>query len=202
MIRLGNFIERVTRRNTAGNLNVLTISAQDGLISQSRYFNRTVAGADLSNYYLLRQGEFAYNRSTSNGYPYGAIKRLDRYPTGVVSTLYLCFALKKNAPVVPNYLSQYFEAGILNSGLRTIAKEGARAHGLLNVTVDEFFGLDVFLPPVNDQRAIADILDACDEELRLIRAQRAAIERQKRGLMQRLLTGKVRVSREERDCNA
>lgn len=202
MHQLGDLVERVTRRNANGDLNVLTISAQDGLVSQKEYFKRIVAGADLSNYYLLKHGEFAYNRSTSNGYPYGAIKRLDKYPTGVVSTLYLCFALKKKAPVLPNYLCQYFDAGCLNIGLRTIAKEGARAHGLLNVTTDEFFGLGVFLPPLNDQRAIADILDACDEELRLLRAQRAAIDQQKRGLMQKLLTGKIRVENTDRQGQA
>ncbi|MFZ2653791.1 MAG: restriction endonuclease subunit S [Victivallales bacterium] len=189
--RFGDLVERVTRRNVNGDLNVLTISAQDGLVNQQDYFNRNVSGADLSSYYLLKHGEFAYNRSSSKGYPYGALKRLDKYTTGVVSTLYLCFALKKNAHVLSNYLCHYFEDGCLNAGLRTIAKEGARAHGLLNVTADEFFDLDVFLPSLEEQRQIANILDTCNEELRLLRAQRTAIDQQKRGLMQKLLTGKV-----------
>ena len=191
--RLGNVVERVTRRNSIGCKTVLTISAQDGLIDQREYFNRSVAGADLSGYYLLYRGEFAYNRSSSIGFPYGALKRLDRYDNGVVSTLYLCFRIRDQATVSPDYLSHYFDGGYLNSGLRSVAKEGARAHGLLNVTADEFMELDIFLPPLPLQTQIAAILDAADAELRLLRQQRAALDHQKRGLMQQLLTGKVRV---------
>jgi len=194
--RLGEVCERVTRRNRAASENVLTISAQHGLVSQQDYFNRSVAGADLSNYYLLHRGEFAYNRSSAKGYPYGAIKRLNQYDQGVVSTLYLCFRIRAKAAVSSAYLCHYFEAGLLNHGLRTIAKEGARAHGLLNVTSEDFFDLDIFLPTLREQEKFADILDTADEELALLRRQRNALDQQKRGLMQRLLTGKIRVSTE------
>jgi len=192
--RLGEVIERVTRKNTEGSDNVLTISAQDGLINQREYFNRNVAGANLSGYFLLRRGEFAYNRSSSIGFPYGAIKRLDRYETGVVSTLYLCFRIRKPEQMSSDYLAHYFDNGYLNSGLRSIAKEGARAHGLLNVTADEFMDLDVFFPPLSFQTKIAAVLNAADAELRLLRDQRTALDQQKRGLMQQLLTGKKRVT--------
>jgi len=191
--RMGCVLERVTRRNSSLDDNVLTISAQGGLVSQKEYFNRSVAGADLSGYYLLHRGEFAYNRSYSKGYPYGALKRLDQFDSGVVSTLYLCFRIKEGAAVSPEYLVHYFEGGRLNSGLRCIAKEGARAHGLLNVTADEFFDLDIFLPSLPEQQKIAEILDTADQQLTLLRTQRTALDQQKRGLMQRLLTGKLRV---------
>jgi len=191
--RLGEVVERVTRKNARLNDRVLTISAQGGLVDQREYFNRNVAGADLSGYYLLKNGEFAYNRSSSKGYPFGALKRLDQYDAGVVSTLYLCFRIKPDAPVSSDYLCHYFKGGRLNFGLRSIAKEGARAHGLLNVTADEFFDLDIFLPSVGDQQKIAAILDTCDTELRLLKDQRTTLNQQKRGLMQRLLTGKIRV---------
>jgi type I restriction enzyme S subunit len=190
--RLGDVMERVTRRNTAGSKNVLTISAQGGLVNQQEYFNRSVAAEDLSGYYLLRQGEFAYNRSSAKGYPFGAIKRLDNYDQGVVSTLYLCFRLRDGTQASSAYLCHYFEGGYLNSGLRMIAKEGARAHGLLNVTADEFFELDIFLPTLPEQQKIAEILDTADQQLTLLRTQRTALDQQKRGLMQRLLTGKLR----------
>ncbi len=191
--RLGVLVERVTRKNAVGNDNVLTISAQQGLINQREYFNRNVAGADLSGYYLLRRGEFAYNRSSSIGFPYGAIKRLDHYDSGIVSTLYLCFRIKDDAEVSSDYLTHYLDGGFLNPGLRSIAKEGARAHGLLNVTADEFFDLDVFIPPLVLQKKIAAILGSAESELRLLRQQRAALDQQKRGLMQILLTGQKRV---------
>jgi type I restriction enzyme S subunit len=191
--RVGSVVERVTRKNTIGSDNVLTISAQDGLINQREYFNRSVAGADLSGYFLLHRGEFAYNRSSSIGYPYGAIKRMDRYDQGIVSTLYLCFRVRDTVQISSDYLAHYLDGGYLNSGLRSIAKEGARAHGLLNVTADEFMDLDVFSPPLPLQEKIATVLDAADTEISNLRDQRAAINRQKRGLMQQLLTGKLRV---------
>lgn len=192
--RLGGLLERVTRKNTIVSDNVLTISAQQGLISQQEYFNRSVAGADLSGYYLLQRGEFAYNRSSSIGFPYGALKRLERYDTGIVSTLYLCFRIKDGVQVSSDYLAHYLDGGFLNEGLRAIAKEGARAHGLLNVTADEFFDLDIFIPPLALQTKIASILDTADIELSLLRQQRTAFDQQKRGLMQKLLNGKVRVN--------
>ena len=191
--RLGEVLQRVTRKNKGGNQNVLTISAQHGLVNQKDYFNRSVAAADLSGYYLLKKGEFAYNRSSAKGYPFGAIKQLESYEEGVMSTLYLCFGIKVKEAVSASYLCHYFESGLLNRGLQSIAKEGARAHGLLNVTAGEFFDLDIFLPRIEQQTKIAAVLDTCDKELRVLSKKRDAIDRQKRGLMQRLLTGKVRV---------
>ena len=102
--KLGEIAERVTRKNENNESDLpLTISAQHGLIDQRLFFNAQVASRDMSGYYLLRQGEFAYNKSTSADSPWGAIKRLTRYEKGCVSTLYICFALL-NAKVVPEFL--------------------------------------------------------------------------------------------------
>lgn len=93
--KLGDAFERVVRKNTNNESRLpLTISAQDGLVDQITYFNNRVASRDVSNYYLVYNGEFAYNKSTSDGYPFGAVKRLDWYEKGVLSTLYIVFALK------------------------------------------------------------------------------------------------------------
>ena len=73
---MNEIFSRITRKNTINNQNVLTISAQYGLISQYEYFNKNVAAADVSNYYLIDRHDFAYNKSRSLGYPYGAIKSL------------------------------------------------------------------------------------------------------------------------------
>jgi type I restriction enzyme, S subunit len=191
--RLGEVIERVTRKNPNGDLNVLTISAQQGLVSQSSYFNRNVAGEDLSKYYQLKRGEFAYNRSSSKGFPFGAIKRLNAYPTGVVSTLYLCFRITDETRTCSDFLCHYFDSGMLNQGLRCVAQEGARAHGLLNVTSTDFMDLDVCLPDFATQKRIAAVLDTADRELSLHRQHLATLRTQKRGLMKLLLTGAVRV---------
>ena len=133
--KLGDIAERVTRKNENNESDLpLTISAQHGLIDQRLFFNAQVASRDMSGYYLLRQGEFAYNKSTSADSPWGAIKRLTRYEKGCVSTLYICFALL-NAN--PDYLVTYYETNRWHKAVQMIAAEGARNHGLLNIAPDD-----------------------------------------------------------------
>ncbi len=190
--RLGDLFERVTRKNTVGEEHVLTISAQHGLIDQREIFNKSVAGANLAGYYLLKKSEFAYNKSSSNGYPVGAIKRLDRYEQGVLSTLYICFALKPGA-ANSDFIAAYFDAGMLDEGIGAIAQEGARNHGLLNVSTTDFFDIDVHIPGEAEQAAIAKVVQALNKETEAIQNQLEHLTTQKRGLMQQLLTGAVRV---------
>ena len=137
-MRLDAFTERVMRKNKSNQSRLpLTISAQYGLVDQITFFNKVVASTDLSNYYLLKKGEFAYNKSYSSDYPWGAIKRLDNYDQGALSSLYICFAPQDN--VVSDFILQYFESPKWHKGISEIAVEGARNHGLLNVAVQDFF---------------------------------------------------------------
>ncbi|OWK37400.1 restriction endonuclease subunit S [Fimbriiglobus ruber] len=190
--RLSDVTEEVRRRNDTGVTRVLTASGNHGLIDQQDYFNRSVAGKSLESYFLLKRGEFAYNRSLMKGYPYGATKRLEDYEEGVVSTLYLCFRIT-SPECNSNWLTHVFEAGVLNSQLRGIAKMGARAHGLLNVAASEFFNMVLPVPSPEEQAAISRVLDAADSEIALLEKELEALKQQKKGLMQKLLTGQVRV---------
>lgn len=135
--KLSDFATRITRKNNGATDIPLTISAQYGLIDQRDFFSRVVASSDMSGYYLLRRGEYAYNRSTSNDYPFGSIKRLELYNEGAVSTLYLCFAIKEDV-VLSNFAKWYFESSQWHRGINEICAEGARNHGLLNVPTDGF----------------------------------------------------------------
>ena len=190
--RLRNIATRHTKRNTIGNTNALTISAQYGLINQAEFFNKAVASDDKSNYFLLEKGDFAYNKSYSNGYPFGAIKRLTRYEVGIVSPLYICFRIKEGS-VSGEYLEQYFEAGLMNHEIQAFAQEGARNHGLLNIAVDDFFNSKILLPSPEEQTAIAEVLSASDREIGLLRQDIEHEKQKKKALMQLLLTGIVRV---------
>lgn len=185
-----SIFERVTRKNTVNNQNVLTISARHGLVNQEDFFNKSVSSEDLSGYILLNKGEFAYNKSYSNGYPMGAIKRLKKYDKGVVSSLYIYFKAIKDDP---EFYEHYFEAGLLNREIYKIAQEGARNHGLLNMSVIEFFkDLHIAKPPKIEQQKIAQILTTWDE---VITKQEELIkekEQLKKGLMQKLLSGEIR----------
>jgi len=190
---LTRITSELKRKNDQGVARVLTASGSRGLVDQREFFNRKVAGESLDKYYLLKRGEFAYNRSLMKGYPYGATKRLDDYDSGVLSTLYLCFQLIGDE-CKSDFLVLLFECGILNSQLRGIARMGARAHGLLNVTADEFFEMVVPLPRVEEQHRIVDAFRVIDTELRILQAELDLLKTQKKGLMQKLLTGQVRIS--------
>lgn len=190
--RLHQIAKRIRRKNTVGNENVLTISAQYGLINQSEFFNKEIASEDKSNYYLLHRNDFAYNKSYSSGYPFGAIKRLTRYDQGIVSPLYICFEIVGDH-VSLEYMEQYFEAGLMNREIQAFAQEGARNHGLLNIAVDDFFNSKIVLPSIEEQQAIAAILTAADREIELLRQNLEQEKQKKKALMQLLLTGIVRV---------
>lgn len=191
-IHIRDICKAVRRKNDKGITHVLTASGEHGLVDQMEYFNRSVSGESLDGYFLLRRGEFAYNRSSMNGYPYGAIKRLDAYDEGVLSTLYICFRLTSES-CFSDFCKHLFEAGILNRQLREVVQVGARAHGLLNITLHDFFSLKICCPPIEEQQHISAIIDTADCELNLLRTQLDALREQKKGLMQQLLTGKVRV---------
>lgn len=177
--------KRVTRKNKENNSNVLTISAQNGLVNQEDFFNKSVSANDVSGYYLLHKGEFAYNKSYSKGYPMGAIKRLKLYNKGVVSTLYICFQIQDGN--MPEFFEQYFESGIFNHQLNKIAQEGARNHGLLNMSVVEFFeDTKLICPHPEEQQKIADFLTAIDAKIAALGNQLTAAQDFKKSLLQKM----------------
>lgn len=182
--KMGNVFTRITRRNTENNQNVLTISAQYGLISQLEFFKKSIAAADVTGYFLLKKGEFAYNKSSSQGRPFGAIKPLRLYDKGVVSTLYICF--KCNDPREIDFWDQYYDAGLLDKELMSIAQEGARNHGLLNIPTSGFFGLSVLSPSLDEQKKIAACLSALDDTIQAESDKMEALKAHKKGLMQQL----------------
>ena len=162
---MGDFTERVKRKNK-NNLSKLplTISAKYGLVDQITFFNKIVASTDMSNYYLLKKGEFAYNKSYSNDYPWGTIKRLDNYEQGVLSALYICFATQDS--VESDFILQYFESPKWHKSVSEIAVEGARNHGLLNISVQDFFQTYHYVPKEKkEQTKIATLLHLIDERI-------------------------------------
>ena len=180
---------RLKRKNTENNTNVLTISAQYGLINQEEFFNKSVASDDKSNYYLLYKGDFAYNKSYSNGYPFGAIKALEKYEKGVVSPLYICFSpTDKNE--CPDYYLQYFESGNMNREIQAIAQEGARNHGLLNIGIDDFFNSYLVVPPLPEQQKIAEILTTQDKLIALQEKKIEQLKELKKAYLQKMFPQK------------
>ena len=171
--KLQNFAVRITRKNIKKQNNrPLTISAQHGLVDQTVYFNNRVAAQDVSNYYLIKKGEFAYNRSTSKDAPVGAVRRLVDYEEGVLSTLYLVFSITDPQHVDPNYLSYFFETTGWHSWILERAAEGARNHGLLNVSSQDFLSLPVMLPSsLEEQQKIGEFFQKIDDCIILLERQ-------------------------------
>ena len=162
--RMEDFCSRITRKNKDNQCSlVLTIAAQYGLVDQESFFNKTVASENLAGYYLLHKGEFAYNRSYSAGYDWGAVKRLEKYPEGVLSTLYICFKIDESA-VDSDYLAYYFESTKWHKGLSDIAGEGARNHGLLNVSVNDYFNTRHRFHCMREQKIIAFMLNVISQK--------------------------------------
>ena len=189
---MSDFAERVTRKNSNNETDLpLTISSKDGLVDQISYFNKTVASKDMSGYYLLRNGEYAYNKSYSVGYDFGSIKRLDRYPMGALSTLYICFALKKHDT---DFIKVYFDSLKWYKEIYMISAEGARNHGLLNVPTDEFFATKHYLPEnTAEQRKVADFLIALDRRIDAQQSLVVNLKKYKRGVFETVFSQKVRL---------
>ena len=184
--KLSDFATRITRKNNGATDIPLTISAQYGLIDQRDFFSKVVASTDMSGYYLLHRGEYAYNRSTSNDYPFGSIKRLDLYDKGAVSTLYLCFAIKEEV-VLSDFARWYFESSQWYRGVNEICAEGARNHGLLNVPTDGFFNTVHILPSdIEEQSRIAAFLSRIHEKVIQAQEELEELNSLRKGLMQQL----------------
>lgn len=183
-IRLGEISTRISTKNKELNQNVLTISAQFGLISQLDFFNKSIASKDISGYYLLQKGDFAYNKSYSSGYPMGAIKKLNYYDKGVVSTLYICFRFSND--INSKFMEQYFESGIHNVEIEKIAQEGGRNHGLLNIGISDFFDIQVYLPGIEEQNRIANFLSSVGEKIETEKKILQQYESQKKHLLQNM----------------
>jgi len=185
MKKFNEVFGRVTTKNTENNQNVLTISAQHGLINQQDYFNKSVSASNVTGYYLIKKSDFAYNKSYSKGYPMGAIKCLKKYEKGVVSTLYICFKIKDNS--VNDFFEHYFESGLLNKQINKIAQEGARNHGLLNMSVVDFFkDIDILKPSLKEQEKIAAFLNDIDKQIQAVASQLKQTRKFKKGLLQKM----------------
>ncbi|MBU7541780.1 restriction endonuclease subunit S [Lactococcus lactis] len=183
--KLSSIAERVTRKNKNNESTLpLTISAQDGLVDQNDYFNKQVASRDVTGYFLVKNGEFAYNKSYSNGYPWGAIKRLDKYEMGVLSTLYIVF---KPTAINSQFLVSYYETTRWYREVSKNAAEGARNHGLLNISPNDFFNTSLTIPKsAEEQQQIGSFFKQLDDTIALHQRKLDLLKEQKKGYLQKM----------------
>ena len=184
--RLGDVASRVTRKNKNNETDIpLTIASIEGLIDQRTYFGKTIASKDMSGYYLLNKGEFAYNKSYSKGYDYGSIKRLDNYENGALSTLYICFEL--NEEENSDFYNCYFNGLSWYSQMREICAEGARNHGLLNVSANDFFDIKLSVPADSkEQEKISNFFEKVDMLIATSEKEVEKLKELKKGCLQKM----------------
>ena len=183
--KLKSLVKRITRKNKNLESNLpLTISAQHGLVDQITFFNKQVASKDVSGYYLVKKGEFAYNKSYSSGYPWGAIKRLDNYDKGVLSTLYIVF---KPIDIASDFLVSYYDTTFWYKEVSMRAAEGARNHGLLNISAQDFFETELVTPTQpEEQEKIGAFFKQLDDTLALHQRKLELLKEQKTGFLQKM----------------
>ncbi len=186
--KLGEIAERITRKNANNESTLpLTISAQYGLVDQITYFNNRVASRDVSNYYLILNGEFAYNKSTSDGFPFGAVKRLDLYAKGVLSTLYIVFSIREKRLTDSNFLSVFFDTDRWHHGVAERAAEGARNHGLLNISADDFMEIGLLSPKEkSEQTKIGQFFQSLDRLITLHQWKYDKLVKIKKSMLEKL----------------
>ncbi|MDU7910747.1 MAG: restriction endonuclease subunit S [Veillonella sp.] len=184
--KLCQITTRVTRKNGDQSDLPLTISAQDGLVDQRKYFNRQVASRDMSNYYLIKKGEFAYNKSYSEGYPFGAVKRLDYYDIGALSTLYILFEITDNN-ISSDFIVSYYMTHLWYKEISKRAAEGARNHGLLNISTEDFFDSELNIPnSIEEQVKIGNFIKQFDKFITLHQRKLERLQEVKKGLLQKM----------------
>ena len=186
--KLGELVERVTRKNeNMESTLALTISAQYGLIDQEEFFDKRIASKNIEGYFLIRKGEFAYNKSTSMDAPWGAVKRLDRYERGVLSTLYILFRILNEQQVDSEYLVSYYCTDLWHTEVQKIAAEGARNHGLLNIAPNDFFEMNLAAPKeLQEQTKIGRLFQSLDSLLSLHQRKLEKLRQIKTSMLERM----------------
>lgn len=184
-VKLGEIFKKVSRRNTNGDIkNVITNSAEYGLIPQRDFFDKDIAvDGNTSNYYVIEEGDFVYNPRKSNTAPYGPFNRYTLKEKGIISPLYTCLILQ--ADINPTYLAWYFKSDAWYRYIYDNGSQGVR-HDRVSMTDDLLMGIPVFVPIVSKQRYIANALDAIEEHLSAAMTEYNMMIKLRKGFMQQL----------------
>lgn len=184
-VRLGDIFKKVSRRNTDGLVkNVITNSAEYGLIPQRDFFDKDIAvDGNTANYYVIEKGDFVYNPRKSITAPYGPFNRYTLDEKGIISPLYTCLVLK--ADIYPSYLAWYFKSDAWHRYIYDNGSQGVR-HDRVSMTDDLLMGIPVIFPDQAKQQEYADILDKIDARLQAAQKVYDLLIKEKCGYMQQL----------------
>ena len=183
--KLKELADRITQKVGNNKLVTLSISAGTGFVSQAEKFSRDISGKQYCNYIYLKKGEFSYNKGNSKTFPQGCIYELKEYEEAAVPNAFISFKFKEN--LVPSFYRGYFDSNFHGKQLVRFITSGARSDGLLNISPTDFFSI-VLPTPVKkeEQQKIADCLSSIDKLIDAESRKLKALEKYKKGLMQKL----------------
>lgn len=182
---IGKYVKEVSKRNTAlQEKRILSVTNSRGFINQSEQFGRELASADLSNYKIVKKGQFAYNPSRVN---VGSLDMLRTFDAGVLSPMYVVFEVTSK-DLIPEFLYYHLKTYWFIGHIPMFVQGSVRD----TLSFDGFSGMKFYIPTLEEQKKIVTILDAAASELKHYEEKLTNLKLQKKGLMQQLLTGKVR----------
>ena len=183
-VSLGDASTPVSQRVGGRKLTPVSISAGIGFVPQAEKFGRDISGNQYALYTLVRDGDFVYNKGNSLKFPQGCVYQLRGWGEVAAPNVFISFRLKQG--FVAEFFQYCFERNIHGTQLQRHITSGARSNGLLNVSKDQFFGVEIPTPQRGEQQKIADCLASLDEVIAAQGRKVEALKAHKRGLMQQL----------------
>ena len=171
---LSDISAEITESVGTKELETLSISAGIGFVNQAKKFGKELSGKQYKKYTVLHKNDFSYNKGNSKKYPQGCIYRLIDREEAAVPDVFECFRINNQNNI---YFEQLFASGFLNKELSKRINHGVRDNGLLNLTGRDFYKSAVMVPPLTEQKKIAEILQTQDK---LIALQQKKIEELKK----------------------
>ena len=183
--KLNEAVERIQRRDPTSEAPVMMLSAASGFIMQSEKYSRENAGQSLKKYILLRKGELAYNHGASKYKPFGCCFEL-KEDEARIPYVYHCFAVKENND--KSYIARLLNNQKIDQQLKRLISSSVRMDGLLNISYEEYTGIDLYLPSLLEQQKIADFLFLVDRRIEKQRQLVESLKKYKRGYFQRIIS--------------
>lgn len=176
----------IKERARNGNYIPMSVTSGVGLVPQKEKFGRDISGNQYSSYFVIRKGDFAYNKSATSLYPEGYISMLKNFETAAVpNSIFTCFKISREK-VLPEYLNYLFENNYHGKWLRKFIEVGARAHGSLSIDTKKLFELPIVFPSISEQQKIAECLSSIDNLIKAAEHKIDELKAHKKGLMQQL----------------
>ena len=184
--KLGKISSVVKEKAGENKYTLMSVTSGVGLIPQTEKFGREIAGDSYKNYIVIRKYDFAYNKSATKQFPEGYISMLGEYDIAAVpNSIFTCFRITGNESYPP-FFDYLWHNNYHGHWLRKYIEVGARAHGALSVDTKHLWSMPLALPDFKEQQKIADCLSSIDELIDAESRKLKALEKYKKGLMQKL----------------